>query len=141
MNNNFKAISMRAKILFFSLCLIFLSTQVHSQCGLDIHIANDNSGSVDGFENRQARAFISYLGATFAPLGNANTESRINISTWADDNNFEQYTFPIASNNFTTNLSDVLSYAYSARTFTNNISGVQLTPTGTIRYISPNLGN
>jgi|GEM_PF-1120538 len=85
-------------------------------CGVDIHIANDNSGSVDSRENQQSRAFVSQLGLAFGPLGTGSTQSRISVSTWATGNNFQRYSFPSAGANFTTSLADVVSYASSPRT-------------------------
>jgi hypothetical protein len=98
------------------LCILGLSAAQAQTCGLDIHIANDNSGSVDAVENRQSRAFVSQLGLAFDPLGTANNQARVSISTWDWQNRFIQYSFPQAGPNYTTSLADVLSYANSART-------------------------
>ena len=52
--------------------------------GLDIHVANDVSGSVDAVEYDQSRNFIVQLGTSFAEsLGTADDETRISISNWA----------------------------------------------------------
>ncbi|MCP3881070.1 MAG: VWA domain-containing protein, partial [Sulfitobacter sp.] len=71
---------------------------------------------VDSTENRQARDFVSQLGLAFE-LGTANDESHIGISTWARNNDYELYDFPVSTGTYTTSRADVLSYANSARTF------------------------
>ncbi len=110
----------RALIAGLFMVALLGPVQVQAQsCGLDIHIANDNSGSVDSTENRQARDYVSQLGMAFE-LGNTNDLARISISTWSHGNNYELYDFPVSTGTYTTSRSDVLSYASSARTFSGN---------------------
>ena len=87
--------------------------------GLDVHIANDVSGSVDAREFNQAKSFVAQLAASFGnTFGTANDQSRISISNWsAGTGRFEEYDFPIAGENYTTNLADIFSYATSSRPF------------------------
>ncbi|WP_170254782.1 DNRLRE domain-containing protein [Phaeodactylibacter luteus] len=104
-------------LAFLCLLLSWPTAGLEAQsCGIDIHIANDNSGSVDALENRQSREFASQLGLSFTPLGTGNTESRVSIGTWANTGTFQEYSFPSVGQNYTTSLSDVLSYASAPRT-------------------------
>ncbi|HKO78796.1 MAG TPA: VWA domain-containing protein, partial [Chitinophagaceae bacterium] len=113
--NRIRTISSGKGILFFLLCT-FVALKSRSQCGQDIYIANDQSGSVDSRENMQSRQFIEQLALAF-PLGNANTESRIAISSWGWTNEFQQYNFPSAGVGYTTSLSDIVSYRNSPKPF------------------------
>jgi len=89
--------------------------------GLDVHIANDVSGSIDGREFNQAKNFVAQLAASFGnTFGTANDQSRVSISNWSSiigGGDFIEYDFPIAGENYTTNLSDILSYSTSVRPF------------------------
>lgn len=105
-------------VLIISLSIVLVHSNTgKGQCGLDIHIMNDNSGSVNSIENLQSRQFITELGNELAPLGTSNNESRISISTWANRDNWIQFNYPIAGRNYTTNFSDVLSYQSAVRPF------------------------
>ena len=110
-----RTIPLGKEIFLFLLCA-FLALRSYSQCGQDIYIANDQSGSVDSRENTQSRQFIEQLALAF-PLGNANTESRIAISSWGWSNEFQQYTFPSAGVGYTTSLSDIVNYRNSPKPF------------------------
>jgi len=101
------------KTLPILLLLLFMAAiQSRAQCGLDIMIVNDQSGSVDATENVQARDFILQLAQAHA-LGNANTQNRIAISQF--DQNYYQYSFPTAGLNYTTNMSDIVAYKNAYR--------------------------
>src|SRR6218665_1103669 len=102
----------RVFIAIVILCCFFKGA---AQCGgMDIIIANDQSGSVDGQENMYSREFISAFAQGF-PLGNGQGQYRIAIADWDFNNGWQQYNFPIAGQNFTTQLSDVISYAAAPR--------------------------
>lgn len=96
-------------------CLLFYIQFSYGQCGLDVFVANDQSGSQDAVENVQGRHFISELMRNLDPWGNANNQSRIAIAQWDNGSSWTQYNFPIAGTNYTTNLSDVIAYQNSAR--------------------------
>lgn len=83
---------------------------------LDIHVANDISGSVDGRELQQSKNFISQLGLA-VPLGNGVQQSRVGISQWSSSSTIQEYAFPSAGATYTTLKSDIISYASSARPF------------------------
>ncbi|HEY1201296.1 MAG TPA: hypothetical protein VGE79_09960, partial [Niastella sp.] len=88
-----------------------------SQCGgLDIFIANDQSGSVDARENLKSREFITKL-AQGLPLAYSAGGFRIAIADWDYNRNWQQYTFPVAGKQYTTNVSDIAAYANSQRIF------------------------
>ncbi|TXD83270.1 DUF4347 domain-containing protein [Subsaximicrobium wynnwilliamsii] len=93
--------------------------QISCPNGLDVHIANDVSGSVNSTEFSQAKDFIAQLGASFDnDFGTLNTQSRISISNWsAGSNRFVEYDFPSAGQNYTTSIADILSYSSSSRPF------------------------
>ncbi|WP_165836245.1 VWA domain-containing protein [Taibaiella soli] len=97
--------------------LLLLSTTVatksFAQCGLDIMVVNDQSGSVDATENVQSRDFIVKLAQAHA-LGNANTQNRIALAEFSDG--YAQYNFLTAGLNYTTDLSDIVAYKNAART-------------------------
>ncbi|MCS3794978.1 SBBP repeat-containing protein [Niastella sp. OAS944] len=87
------------------------------QCGgLDIFIANDQSGSVDARENLKSREFITKL-AQGLPLVYSPGGFRIAIADWDYNRNWQQFTFPQAGKQFTTNISDIIAYANSPRIF------------------------
>ncbi len=113
--NRVRTISSGKAILFFMLCA-FLASKSYSQCAYDIYIANDQSGSVDSRENMQSRQFVERLALAF-PLGNANTESRIAISSWSWNTEFQQYNFPLAGIGYTTAMSDIVNYRNSPKPF------------------------
>jgi hypothetical protein len=93
--------------------------QISCPNGLDVHIANDVSGSVNSTEFSQAKDFIAQLGASFDnDFGTLNTQSRISISNWSSGNGrFVEYDFPSAGQNYTTSIADILSYSSSSRPF------------------------
>ncbi|MBL0288184.1 MAG: SBBP repeat-containing protein [Bacteroidetes bacterium] len=99
------------------LVLFFLLANFHykliAQCGLDVYLANDQSGSVDGIENLQGRHFIVNLMDNMQPWGNNDNESRLAIAQW--DHGYGGFNFPLAGINYTTNLSDVIAYQNSPR--------------------------
>ncbi|MBX7225093.1 MAG: SBBP repeat-containing protein, partial [Chitinophagales bacterium] len=102
--------------------LIFLSSLViyfpaKGQCGLDVFIANDQSGSVDANENTQGRKFIETLAEALQPLGNGTTDSRIAIAQWGSLGEWQHFPFPGAGTNYTTLLSDVIAYQVSPRVY------------------------
>lgn len=106
-------------ILFFFILKIPLTL---GQCGLDIFVANDMSGSVDAREEQQSRNFIRQLSDVMAPLGTAAHQSRIAIAEWsghssASDSSdiFSQFTFPVAGKSYTTEASDLMQYIYAVR--------------------------
>ncbi len=106
----------RFKILFILFCfLLFESKLSIAQCGLDIFIANDQSGSVDNVENAQGRYFITELMRNIEPWGTANNQSRIAIAQWDGSGSWQQYSFPDAGRNYTTLLSDVIAFQSSPR--------------------------
>ncbi len=107
------------KFILVFVLLTFYGLKSYSQCGYDIYIANDQSGSVDATENMQSRQFIEKLALAF-PLGNANTESRIAISSWSWNTDFQQYNFPSAGTGYTTLLSDIIAYRNSSKPFSGN---------------------
>ncbi|WP_084299411.1 GEVED domain-containing protein [Dyadobacter tibetensis] len=91
------------------------SAYAQQTCALDIHIANDQSGSIDAVENSQGKTFVRKL-AQSINLGTGETGNRIAVSNWANTNTWEQYNFPSAGKNYTTNVSDLISYANSRQT-------------------------
>jgi hypothetical protein len=108
-------------LLLIFLCLSTLTSFAQTPCanGVDIHIANDISGSVDSREFQQSKDFVSLLGANFGnAYGIANNETRVSISNWsAGSGRFVEYAFPSAGQNYATTISDILSYTFSARPF------------------------
>ncbi|MCP4124734.1 MAG: VWA domain-containing protein, partial [Bacteroidetes bacterium] len=84
---------------------------------LDVHIANDVSGSVDSRENLQSKQFITALGLHLTPLGTGDNDSRISISQWSYGNYYAEYSFPSAGPTFTTSQADLIAYSNSARPF------------------------
>lgn len=104
------------KTIFLFLLYTFLALKSFSQCAYDIYIANDQSGSVDALENMQSRQFIAQL-ATSLTLGNSNTESRIAVASWSSGNEFEQYNFPLDGAGYTTQLSDIINFRNSPRSY------------------------
>jgi acylphosphatase len=76
-------------------------------CGVDIYIANDQSGSIDAVENRQSRDFIRKF-SQWIQLGNTNTESRVALANWS--NTWGRYSFASVGENYTTQQSDLLEY-------------------------------
>lgn len=97
----------------------------NAQCGLDIFVVNDQSGSVDATENAQARDFILKL-AQAHTLGNSNTENRIAISEF--DYSYAQYSFPAAGLNYTTSMADIIAYKNAVRTINGgtNVSNAMM---------------
>ncbi len=93
-----------------------------TDCGLDLFLINDQSGSVDAVENVQSRAFISALATRVNGLGIANSESRFSISEFAHTNTWYRYAFASAGANYTTELSDILLYESAARTLSGGTS-------------------
>ncbi|WP_118976607.1 T9SS type A sorting domain-containing protein [Taibaiella koreensis] len=107
---------MKHKLPFLLCLLLCLSVRYsQAQCGLDIMILNDQSGSVDASENMQARDFILKLAQAHS-LGNANTENRIVLSEFTEA--YYQYSFPAAGLNYTTSLADIIAYKNAPRSFT-----------------------
>ncbi|MEI9943352.1 MAG: GEVED domain-containing protein [Chitinophagaceae bacterium] len=106
---------MKTLLLFLLFATISGNTIAQTCGGLDISIANDQSGSVDATENAQSRIFIRNLSASLT-LGNTNNQSRIQLSNWAETNTFSQYSFPSVGLNYTTLQSDVISYVNKPRT-------------------------
>ena len=95
--------------------VLYLSVQVaRAQCGMDIFIANDQSGSVDAWENAKSRSFITTL-ASSLDLGNKDDQVRVAIADWDSQNNWVQYKFPDAGKSYTTLLSDVIAYQNADR--------------------------
>ncbi|WP_144281469.1 vWA domain-containing protein [Chryseobacterium echinoideorum] len=102
----------------FSILLLCISTflsNIKAQCGADIFILNDNSASVDALEYSQSKQFISRLAIEMSPLGNATNQTRIAIGDFSNTNQYLQYDFPGSTNNYTTLLSDVVSYENAPR--------------------------
>lgn len=94
--------------------MMFAGRAAFAQCGgLDIFIANDQSGSVDANENLKSREFLSAF-AQILPLSANPGGYRIAIADW-DLGGWKQYQFPVAGVNFTTQLSDVLYYSAAPR--------------------------
>ena len=109
-------LAMTLSSVLMSLVLPLVSRS--QSCGLDIYVANDQSGSIDSRENFQGRDFITRL-AEVGTLGNASTQNRVAIANWSYYNTFYQYAFPMAGSGYTTNMEDLLSYRSSVR----NLSG------------------
>lgn len=110
----------RSVILF---CLLFpLARTVTAQqpCGADIYILNDNSGSVDATEYRQSKQFVTALATRMAPLGTAQTETRIAIGDFSGTGAYKQYDFPFSTNNYTIQMADIVSYENAGRPFIGN---------------------
>ena len=107
------------------LCILFIcagSFKLSAQCGgLDIIIANDQSGSVDSRENTLSRSFIADFVAEM-PLGTGPSENRIAIADWESGLRYLLYDFPKAGQGFTTDFSDVYSYSKAPRPFTGGTS-------------------
>lgn len=103
--------------LYIGLALVLISS--HSPyaqvCSLDMFVANDQSGSVDSYENNQSRQFITALMQGMQPWGSGIGEHRMAISDWASAGTWTQFNFPIAGQNYTTHLSDVLAYQLAPR--------------------------
>ncbi|MCC6583964.1 MAG: SBBP repeat-containing protein [Chitinophagales bacterium] len=95
--------------------IVLLFQYSYAQCGLDVFIANDQSGSVDALENAQGRHFISELMLNLDPWGTANNQSRMAVAQWDDRGTWTQYSFPTAGQNYTTQLIDVLAFQNSPR--------------------------
>lgn len=108
------AISSCKGLLFFCWFTLLFIQSISAQCGLDIFIANDQSGSVDGIENAQSRAFITSLASTL-DLGTKEDQIRIAIADWDSQNNWVQYDFPESGKNHTALMSDVIAYQNSNR--------------------------
>ncbi|RRO15021.1 FG-GAP-like repeat-containing protein, partial [Flavobacteriaceae bacterium 14752] len=117
---------MKINLYLYALVLYFLTAynlnaQDDEECntGLDIHIANDISGSVDATEFQQSKDFITQLGLSFAgSLGTDDTETRISISNWSSGpGNFLEFNFPVAGPNYTTEISDIVAFGESPRPF------------------------
>ncbi|MCP3931946.1 MAG: VWA domain-containing protein, partial [Bacteroidetes bacterium] len=96
------------------------ATSQNCDVALDVHIANDVSGSVDSRENQQSKQFITELGLFLSPLGTGIDSSRISISQWSYGSNYAEYSFPTAGPTFTTSQSDLIAYSNSARPFSGN---------------------
>ncbi|SDF24006.1 VWA domain-containing protein [Epilithonimonas hungarica] len=105
-------IKMRSWIV--SLLILCIQT-LSAQCGADIFILNDNSGSVDAREYSQSKQFISRLAIEMSPLGTATNQTRIAIGDFSNTNEYRQYDFPGSTNNYTTLLSDIVSYENAPR--------------------------
>ncbi len=116
--SNWKKLFVRKQtvISFWSLLLLFSITQpLAAQCGMDIFIANDQSGSVDAMENIQSRSFITTL-ASSLNLGDNDDQVRMAIADWDyGTDNWIQYNFPNAGKNFTSDLSDIIAYQNANR--------------------------
>ena len=95
------------------LCLMGSSNLYAQNCGLDLYIANDQSGSVDASENIASREFITKLSQAHM-LGNNNSMNRIGLAEW--DFGFFPYAFPSAGTNFSTNMADIIAYQQATRT-------------------------
>ncbi len=108
---------LKGKAMPLFLISIFFSWHGYAQCGLDIYIANDQSGSVDTREDMQSRQFIERLSLAFS-LGNGNAESRIAIASWSWSDEFEPYNFPSAGAGYTILPADIIAYRNSTRPFT-----------------------
>lgn len=104
---------MKKKLSVLLLLVLLAALKTNAQCGLDIMVVNDQSGSVDATENAQSRDFILKLAQAHA-LGNANMENRIAISEF--DESYFQYSFPAAGMNYTTNMADIIKYKNAVRT-------------------------
>ncbi|MCB9185060.1 MAG: SBBP repeat-containing protein [Flavobacteriales bacterium] len=85
-------------------------------CALDVFVANDQSGSVSAIENTQSRQFISALFNGMQPWGTGAGQSRIAIADWDNPGVWQQYSFPVAGQNYTDLLADVLAYQTAPRT-------------------------
>jgi len=97
-------------------CISFLlPDKVMAQCGADIYVLNDNSGSVDAVELQQSKRFITRLAIEMAPLGTGNNQTRIAISNFATTGTFTEFNFPIANSRYTTELADIIHYENSPR--------------------------
>src|SRR4051812_9896546 len=99
-------------LLLTAVLFQLLGQYANAQCGLDIYIANDQSGSVDGTENIQGRNFIRQLVQSLN-LGNGNTQSRIALAEWSA---YGRYSFTSAGLNYSTDVSDIVGYTNAART-------------------------
>jgi hypothetical protein len=114
---------MKNKIILILMLTSFLVTfqYTNAQCpiGVDIHIANDVSGSVDSREFQQSKDFVSLLGANFGTAyGTGNLETRVSISNWSrGTGRFVEYDFPTAGQDYAITISDILSYTTSSRPF------------------------
>lgn len=107
------ALSFRLSAVF--VVAFFISPSAFCQCGgLDIFIANDQSGSVDAQENLKSREFITAL-AQGLPLAYTPGGFRIAIADWDYNRRWQQFSFPQAGKQYTTNVSDVIAYANSPR--------------------------
>lgn len=105
---------LKVQLYITGLMILFIQS-LSAQCGADIFILNDNSGSVDATEYRQSKQFVSRLAIEMSPLGTANNQTRIAIGDFANTNQYLQYDFPISTNNYTTQLSDIVSYENAPR--------------------------
>ena len=99
----------------FIIWLSFIVQISYAQCGLDVFVANDQSGSVDAVENSQGRHFITELMRNLDPWGNANNQSRMAIAEWDYNGSWTRFNFPSAGTNYTTQLSDVIAFQNSPR--------------------------
>ncbi len=101
--------------LFFLFVLIVAQFTVKAQCGgIDIFIANDQSGSVDANENLKSREFIAVFCKSLY-LAHDENGYRVAIADWDYNQGWAPYNFPVAGIGFTTEFSDVLSYTNSQR--------------------------
>lgn len=97
-------------------CLALLGAEAQGQtCALDVFVANDQSGSVSALENWQSRQFISALFNSMQPWGTGPGESRMAIADWDSPGVWQQYSYPVAGQNYTTLLADVLAYQTAPR--------------------------
>lgn len=104
----------KARLYIVGLMILFIQS-LSAQCGADIFILNDNSGSVDATEYRQSKQFVSRLAIEMSPLGTATNQTRIGIGDFSNTNQYIQYDFPGSANNYTTQLSDIVSYENAPR--------------------------
>lgn len=84
-------------------------------CTVDMYVANDQSGSVSSVENAQSRQFISALMTNLQPWGTAPGESRMAIADWDYAWSWTAFSFPVAGQNYTTLLADVVAYQNAPR--------------------------
>lgn len=99
------------------LLLLFLccANKALPQCGgSDIFIANDQSGSVDANENIKSREFLTIFAQSLR-LSNTPGGYRIAIADWDYNGGWKQFDFPNAGKNYTTDFSDIVSYAAAPR--------------------------
>jgi GEVED domain/Beta-propeller repeat len=92
------------------------SVALAQPCALDVFVANDQSGSVSSFENIESRQFITAFFNGMQPWGTGAGESRVAIADWDSPGVWQQFNFPVAGQNYTTLLADVLAYQNAPRT-------------------------